>query len=54
MKPNQLLAGRKAIRKWVDGLSDLDKLILAAQMNSQLKAKKAAHEPQVLFANNIG
>ena len=42
MKPNQLLAGRKAIRKWVDGLSDLDKSILAAQINSLLKARKRA------------
>ena len=42
MKPNQLLAGRKAIRKWVDGLSDLDTLILAAQINSLLKARKRA------------
>tara|TARA_Y200000002_G_C22156448_1_gene445147 strand:- start:76 stop:204 length:129 start_codon:yes stop_codon:yes gene_type:complete len=42
MKPDQLLAGRKAIRKWVDGLSDLDKLILAAQINSLLKARKRA------------
>ena len=42
MKPKQLLAGRKAIRKWVDGLSDLDKLILAAQINSLLKARKRA------------
>ena len=25
MKPDQLLAGSKAIRKWVGGLSDLDK-----------------------------
>ena len=42
MKPDQLLAGSKAIRKWVGGLSDLDKLILAAQINSQLKARKRA------------
>ena len=42
MKPKQLLAGRKAFRKWVGGLSDLDKLILAAQINSQLKARKRA------------
>ena len=54
MKPNQLLAGRKAIRKWVDGLSDLDKLVLTAQINSLLKAKKAAHEPQVPIANCVG
>jgi hypothetical protein len=29
-------------------------LILAAQINSQLKAKKTAHDPQVLVANGIG